>query len=170
MARDFQLIFTESDYYTGEQLTDEMVLRSTSRLGYELPNSLISLLRVKNGGTLRSQCVPVEFENSWAPDHIEVSGILGLGDGTWRMDSDDGSSYMIDEWGYPDIGVVFATTPAGGHVALMLDYREASQRVEPCVVFVDEDRVPRNLAPTFESFLSKLTDCKNFDERLDALR
>ena len=60
------------------------------------------------------------------------------------------------EWEYPPVGVVFAVTPSSGHDTVMLDYRDAAA-AEPRVVFVDEDREPREVAPTFAEFLAMLT-------------
>lgn len=154
-------LFTRDRYFVGDPLTDETLQLSMTRLGRQLPPALVELLREQNGGTLKRQCLPVEFENSWAPDHIGVEALLGLG-GERGMDSQFGSAYMIQEWGYPDIGVVFAATPSGGHDALMLNYTNADSVSEPSVVYIDEDRVPRQVAVTFSDFLSRLTDCDLF--------
>lgn len=155
--------FTSESYFVGDPLTDEAIQLAMTRLRRQLPPALVELLREQNGGTLKRQCLPVDFENSWAPDHIGVEALLGLG-GDRGMDSQFGSAYMIQEWGYPDIGVVFAAMPSGGHDALMLDYRNADPMSEPSVVYVDEDRVPRQVAVTFSDFLSQLTDCHLFQE------
>lgn len=42
-----------------------------------------------------------------------------------------GAKFMIEEWGYPPIGVGMADTPAGGHELIMLDYRACGKRGEP---------------------------------------
>jgi len=65
---------------------------------------------------------------------------------------------MIREWGYPAVGIVFCAMPSGGHDAVMLDYSLAG--VEPRVVYVDEDRVPRELATSFAAFMDGLIDCR----------
>lgn len=154
-------LFTSDQYYVGDPLTDAVIQLSEARLGRQLPLALVELLCEQNGGTLKRQCLPVDFENSWAPDHIGVEALLGLG-GERGMDSQFGSAYMIREWGYPDIGVVFATTPSGGHDALMLDYSDMDLKAEPSVTYIDEDRVPRQVANTFSDFLDQLIDCDGF--------
>ncbi len=63
---------------------------------------------------------------------------------------------MIREWGYPNIGIVICDMPSGGHDAVMLDYRD--QHVEPAVVYIDEDREPRVIAPDFAGFLEGLVE------------
>ena len=155
-------LFTDDAHYLCGDLTESLIEESFSRLGYELPESLLDVLRVQNGGTLRNQCVGVEFENSWAPDHIAISALYGVG-GDRGLDSDLGSKYLIREWAYPDIGVVFGATPSGGHDAVMLDYRDVVSGLEPAVVYVDEDRKPRRVAETFGDFVGLLTSCRKFD-------
>jgi hypothetical protein len=41
----------------------------------------------------------------------------------------------------------------------MLDYSECGPTGEPAVAHVDEDRVPRRVAATFEQFVAALVDC-----------
>jgi len=150
------LNFDESGYYTGPQLTEEMFLRAEERLGCTLPASYLALLRVRNGGRPVRRCYRTPFATTWAPDHFEIEAILGIG-GRWGIDSDEviSSPAMIEEWGYPMIGVVICEMPSAGHDAVMLDYSGGGP--EPAVVYVDEDRAPRRIAPSFASFLEGLS-------------
>ena len=50
--------FTDSDYYTGPPLTDEMIRSAESRLGYKLPESYLDVIRIKNGGSLKRSRFP----------------------------------------------------------------------------------------------------------------
>jgi hypothetical protein len=73
---------------------------------------------------------------------------------------------MINEWGYPPVGVVICATPSGGHDTVMLDY---SSGAEPSVIYVDEevpgeDRAVHRIAATFEDFLSNLVECPELVE------
>ena len=154
-------VFTSSSYYRCAPLTDELVQAAESRLGYRLPSSYVEILREQNGGTLARGCYPTPFATSWAPDHVEVTALLGIG-GERGIDAEFGSAYLIEEWRYPPIGVVIAATPSGGHDTVMLDYSDCPPSAEPTVVFVDEDRVPRMLAPTFADFLNGLRSCSTF--------
>lgn len=157
-------VFEEDDYYTGPPLDIDMVYRVEGDLGVRLPCSYIETLLVRNGGTPRNRCYPTDFPTSWADDHFEISGIRGIG-GSWGIDSSSGrgSSYLISEWGYPEIGVVICETPSAGHDTVMLDYSECGLQGEPAVVYVDEDRVPRRIAQSFGEFLARLVPCGSLE-------
>jgi hypothetical protein len=130
---------------TGPTLTDAMVIAAEDRLGVRLPADYVQLLRTCNGGEPDRTMFPVDFPTSWAVDHIEIRSILGIG-GEFGIDSEFGSAYLIEEWEYPDIGVVVCNTPSGGHDTVMLDYRAGQV---PKVAYIDEDRVPRIIAQSF---------------------
>ncbi|WP_327240613.1 SMI1/KNR4 family protein [Streptomyces sp. NBC_01318] len=118
------------------------------------------MLLHRNGGAPQRRCCPTTFPTSWADDHFEISGILGIG-GSWGIDSSSGrgSSYLISEWEYPDIGVVIRDTPSAGHGAVMLDYSECGPEGEPAVAYIDEDRIPRRATQSFGDFLAQLVAC-----------
>jgi len=159
-------IFDDPDEseYVGPPVGKDMILRAEAVLGFRLPSSYVELIRVQNGGVLRNRCFPTSFPNSWAQDHICVDAIWGLG-GEWGIDAV--SSYMINEWGYPDIGVVFGITPSAGPDTVMLDYSESGPEGEPAVSYVDEDRVPRRIAGSFSEFISGLVSCRRYGEEAD---
>lgn len=156
------LEFDESAFFTGPDLTDELISEAENRLGVRLPASYLDLLRRRNGGAPIRSCYPTPFPTSWADDHIDIGAILGLG-GPWGIDTPGplSSAAQIPEWGYPPIGVVICSTPSGGHDTVMLDYSVGGP--EPAVVYVDEDRIPRRIAATFDEFLANLTDCETFE-------
>lgn len=107
-------IFDGDDYYTGPPASSEMIGAAERSLGVRLPAAYVSLISLRNGGSLRKRCFPTPFATSWAPDHLSVDAILGVG-GEWGIDSDDvGSRYMVVEWGYPHVGVVICAMPSGG--------------------------------------------------------
>ena len=65
---------------------------------------------------------------------------------------------MIDEWGYPEIGVYICDCPSAGHDMIALDYRKCGKNGEPEVVHVDQesDYKITFLAVNFEQFIMSL--------------
>ena len=83
---------------------------------------------------------------------------MGIG-GPQGIDADEGSKYLIGEWGYPEVGVVIASD---GHTAVMLDYSLCGPRGEPRIIWVnmevgDEPEVVV-LAPSVGEFLAQLEE------------
>ena len=154
-----ELFEEKNDLYTGPPLDDAMLRQAEETLGVRLPPTYVEVLFHRNGGLLQRRCCPTEFSTSWATDHFEILALLGIG-GEWGIDSPLGSTYLISEWDYPDVGVVICVTPSGGHDTVMLDYSESGPEGEPAVVYIDEDRIPRRVANSFEEFLMRLVFCK----------
>lgn len=156
------------DYFTNPNpVTDPMVRETEELLGYKLPTYYIDLIKTRNGGTPKKTCFPTSIPTSWAEDHIAISGIHGIG-GQWGIDSPElGSQFMIDEWGYPNIGIVICSCPSAGHDAVMLDYSACGKSGEPKVIHVDvEDfNTPKitTLAENFEAFINGLLDEELFE-------
>jgi hypothetical protein len=150
-------LFEDDTYYTGPPLNDALIRNAERALGVLLPSRYVAALQERNGGVLVRRRWLTPFPTSWAPDHFEVLALLGVG-GEWGIDSPTlGSAVMIPEWGYPDVGMVLFTTPSGGHDTVMLDYTGCdSEELEPSVVYVDEDRIPRRVADTLGEFLDGL--------------
>jgi SMI1-KNR4 cell-wall len=146
-------VFNEPGEFTGHPVNDEQIRLAEALIGFPLPFAYSELLKVQNGGVLRKRCFATQFSTSWASDHFALDVLLGVG-GDWGIDAEFGSRYFIAEWGYPDIGIVIALTPSGGHDTVMLDYTACGPDGEPSVVYIDEDRVPRRIAATFEAFLA----------------
>ncbi|MNL11529.1 SMI1 / KNR4 family protein [compost metagenome] len=145
-----------------------MIKHAERVLGYRLPESYLKLIQTRNGGSPVNCCFPAEEATSWAEDHIAISGICGLG-GKWGIDSDDlGSRFMIEEWGYPAIGIVVCECPSAGHDAVMLDYSGCEPEGEPQVIHVDvesdNEPVRTFMAKDFASFLQGLVHEDIFDD------
>lgn len=164
---DTATFWDDSDYYTNPApLTPAMVVQTEQVLGYKLPDSYVQLLTSKNGGTPRNTCFPTTTATSWADNHIAISGICGIG-GQWGIDSDElGSQFMLEEWGYPPIGIVVAQCPSAGHDAVMLDYQRCGAQGEPQVVHVsveeEEEPTITFLANNFQEFLAGLVNAEQF--------
>jgi hypothetical protein len=162
---DLGNFWDDTDCFTSPlPLTDDLVSRAEALLGYKLPQSYVTLLKSRNGGTPINDCFPTEEPTSWSGDHIAIAGIRGIG-GQWGIDSEElGSRFMVEKAGYPDIGIVVCECPSGGHDAVMLDYTLCGKNGEPRVLHVDvESERITLLAPDFETFIRGLVNAEVYD-------
>ena len=137
---------------------DATVASVEAELGLQLPAAYVELARLHNGGYLARTSHPAESRTTWAEDHVGVTSIWAIGRtadeslcGTLK------TSFWVEEWGYPDIGIYFGDCPSAGHDMIALDYRFPG---EPTVVHVDQEADYRitTLAATFAAFLAGLVD------------
>lgn len=152
--------------YQSEPPTDELINSIEKELGYNLPSSYIQLMKHRNGGVPMNTNYPTEESTSWADDHIAITGIMGIGrEKSYSLCGGLGSPFMIEEWGYPDIGVVICDCPSAGHDVVMLDYRTCGTNGEPAVIHVDQedDYKITFLADNFEEFIKGLVNDEQFD-------
>ncbi|MFF0830247.1 SMI1/KNR4 family protein [Brevibacillus sp. NPDC003359] len=152
--------------YVSAPPTDELIASIEEELGYKLPSSYLALMKQQNGGIPKNTCSPTEDPTSWAEDHIAISGILGIGrEKSYSLCGDLGSQFMIEDWGYPDIGVVICDCPSAGHDVVMLDYRACGRDGEPEVIHVDQenDYEITFLAENFEAFIRGLVSEEEYD-------
>ncbi|GAB3637357.1 hypothetical protein GCM10027422_29470 [Hymenobacter arcticus] len=153
--------------YTEPPPSAELIARVEADLGYRLPAFYVALMRVRNGGVPVNTRFPTTEATSWADDHVAITAICGIGyEKSISLCGDQGSQFMLDEWGYPAIGVVVADCPSAGHDLVMLDYRACGPTGEPAVVHVDQESDYRitPLAPSFEAFVRGLLPDSAFEE------
>lgn len=167
---DFTDFWDDDEYakngYIGEFPTEEMIEEVERELGYKLPESYIWLMEQHNGGIPFNVCFPCDEPTSWADDHVAITGIMGMDkDKMYSLCGQLGSRFMIEEWGYPDIGVAICDCPSAGHDMIFLDYRECGPQGEPKVVHVDQenDYYITLLADNFEDFIRGLVNEEVFD-------
>jgi hypothetical protein len=126
--------------YTDDPLTAEKIALVERQLGYKLPTSYVELMRNRNGGAPVNVCHPTATPTSWADDHVQMTGFMSIGEAKqYSLCGELGSHFMIEEWGYPPIGIYFADCPSAGHDMLCLDYSACGPQGEPRVVHVDQD-------------------------------
>ena len=143
-------------------LTDEAVRDAEKVLGVRLPEALLELLRVQNGGIVvrERSAFPTAEPTSWAPDHVPFDSVMGIGRVPRTLSLLD-SPYLVGEWGLPS-PVVLLT--GDGHTWVALDYRECGPEGEPSVVWLDaESETESPLAPDLRSFLAGLVPAEDFD-------
>lgn len=161
---NLSMFWYDSDYalreYVCEKPSDELIISIEQELGYKLPASFIKLMKTHNGGVPRNTCFPVSAATSWAENHIAITGIMGIGrDKTYSLCGRLGSQFMIENWGYPKIGVCICNCPSAGHDMVMLDYTDNICE-EPRVVHVDQENDYKitPLAENFEIFIRGLVN------------
>lgn len=145
-------IWAEDDYLKLAPINDELIKKAEEALNVKLPESYINLLKEQNGGTLRPDVHPTSKPNSWADDHVNVSGLYGI-----SFDENESSilesRYLIREWEMPENIVLLS---GDEHTWIALDYRNVAEN--PPVIFIDNEfEEIIELAPNFESFLQNLT-------------
>lgn len=156
-----QRIFAEEQHsmYDSPPLDAELIRQAEKALGVRLPRAYLGVLAERNGGILARQNYRVGVAGSRelpgavrAGETIAVLALLGVG-GRWGIDVM--SKFLVEEWEYPP-GIVICMLPSGGRDTVMLDYSKCGPQGEPSVVYVGEDRIPRQIAADFQSFLDGL--------------
>ena len=151
--------------YVEDTLSIEIINSIEKELGYKLPASYIYLMETRNGGMPLKTCHSTITSTSWAENHIAISGISGIGRNKINsLCGELGSQFMINEWGYPNIGIVICDCPSAGHDVVMLDSRKCGKDGEPEVVHVDQDYDYNItfLAKDFETFILGLKDKREY--------
>jgi len=145
--------------HVSEPPTDALIKEIEEELGYKLPESYIFLMKHQNGGVPVNTCFPTPVPTSWSSSYVEITSIAGIGrDKVYNLCGSLGSQFMIDEWGYPAIGVAICDCPSAGHDMIFLDYSECGPEGEPQVIHIDQesDYEITFLADDFESFIRGL--------------
>jgi hypothetical protein len=167
---DFEGFWKPSEYadeeYVDAAPTADVVAACERALGFALPASYVDFMRYQNGGIPRRCCHRTKERTSWADDHVAITGLYSIGlRKTYSLCGRLGGKFMIDEWGYPPIGIYFADCPSAGHDMLCLDYRACGPRGEPRVVHVDQELDYKIVvvAESFEAFIRGLEDDSAFE-------
>lgn len=141
---DFTDFWDDREYYRKNYLMppadDALIASVEEELGYKLSLSYIELMKMRNGGAPKNRCCPTNESTSWAEDHAAITAIMGIG----RSKAESlcgglGSQFMIDEWGYPPIGVYFGDCPSAGHDMILLGYSQCGKDGEPRVMHLDQE-------------------------------
>jgi hypothetical protein len=144
--------FWDSNEYN-HPLTEDMVNFAEEMLNVKLPNLLIELLKIQNGGYTRGFVFPMTKKTTWAENHVPLSELFGIvtDENTETSQNILDSQYMIDEWGLPEKQVLLA---GDGHWWITLDYRKGDiPTVRWIDVECDEDI---HVADSFDDFINGL--------------
>ncbi|MCL6663055.1 SMI1/KNR4 family protein [Paenibacillus amylolyticus] len=157
------------DQYVLAPPTDEQVESVEEQLVFKLPTSYINMMKLHNGGVPHYRYFPVSQAEAAKKVRVEVAGILGIGrEKAHSLGGEAGSRFIIEQGGYPEIGVVICECPSDSEV-VMLDYRESGNAGEPEVVHVDKKESYKItwLAPNFETFIQGLLNEENQPANLE---
>jgi SMI1-KNR4 cell-wall len=160
----------DSTYGVQPPLTDEAIAGAESVVGVRLPEALVELLKVQNGGSVSPEfdAFPTTEPTSWADDHVPFADVMGIGErevtlpllGREAFSLLD-TPYLAEEWGLPSPVVLLS---GDGHYWVALDYRECGFQDEPTVVWFDTElRTELTLANDFQSFVEGLRAGDSFD-------
>lgn len=161
-AFDFSGFWNDSEHalenYVLGPPTDELIASVEEELVFKLPAFYIKMMKLHNGGIPEKTIYPVEDASGGEQERITISAFLGIGrKKSHSLCGDKGSRFVIENGGYPEIGVVICECPSEGQV-VMLDYRNSGNDGEPEVIHVDQTSGYKltKLAPNVESFVRGL--------------
>lgn len=143
--------------------TDEQVESVEERLVFKLPRAYVDMMKIHNGGIPHYRYVPVSEAGAAEKRLIEISGMLGIGqEKKHSLCGEEGSRWIIEQGGYPEIGVVLCKCPSDAEI-IMLDYRASDNAGEPEVVHVDKGNNYKItwIAPDFDTFVRSLVNEDN---------
>lgn len=142
-------------------LSKELISVAETMLGVALPELLLDLLAIQNGGHTLGFIFPMSQKTSWADNYVPLSdmfGILSEPAGTTALNLLD-STYLTEEWGLPEKQV---TLTGDGHWFITLDYRQGSiPTVRWIDTELDEDVAVAN---SFEEFIAGLVLESEFND------
>ncbi|WP_342615382.1 SMI1/KNR4 family protein [Peribacillus frigoritolerans] len=112
----------DEDYIDEEielaKLTEEDIKEAEREFNVNFPKEYIELLKIKNGGYLKYQALPVNCKNSWANDHIPLHYLYGIKKNKGIFTS----KAILKEWGIREKD--FITLSGDGHTWTVLDYKK----------------------------------------------
>lgn len=155
-----EIAFWGNNYYDNPPLTNELVEKAEQELKVKLPEALINLLRIQNGGYTKGFAFPMSVCTTWAEDHVPLTELSGIVSGNFKsMHNILLTEYMIEEWDLPERQVLLC---GDGHWWITLDYRN---NVIPTVRWLDVDcEEDIHVADSFEDFINGLVSEDQFAE------
>ncbi|GAA4311788.1 SMI1/KNR4 family protein [Nibribacter koreensis] len=145
--------FWDENYYNHPPLTHDMISTAEKMLNVKLPNLLIELLNIQNGGYTKGFAFPMIEKTTWAENHVPLSELFGIvtDESIETAQNILSSHYMTEEWGLPEKQVLLT---GDGHWWITLDYRKSSI---PSVRWIDvECGEDIHVAHSFEDFMNGL--------------
>ncbi|MEY8742424.1 SMI1/KNR4 family protein [Bacillales bacterium AN1005] len=153
------------DPYKLKEINKKDIDLAEKAFNIKLPQDYIELLKEQNGGCLEKTCLPVNFKNDWADDHILFDYLLGIEKDKGIMESD----YLLKEWGVTEKNLIIIS--GDGHFFVALDYRTNNEN--PTIVYIDTTK--NKITKIYEDFSSMVNslyeeDVENDEEEMEELR
>ncbi|OAV45896.1 hypothetical protein A3850_011490 [Lewinella sp. 4G2] len=151
--------FWDSNSTSNSRLTNKSIKMAEQKLGVDLPELYIDLLKVQNGGYTKGFAYPMTIETSWSKNHIPLYELFGIDlyHGPGNSSNILYSTYMIEEWGLPEKQVLLS---GDGHWWITLDYRKSTI---PSVNWIDcECSEDIHVANNFTDFINGLVSEEAF--------
>jgi len=156
--------------YVGKTVINEDFEKVERELGYRLPESYKTLMRIQNGGELRKNTFQGPFRRSWSRGFFDVHYIYGVDSSSdYSLCGKFGHKFWIEKWKYPNIGIAICGSVSGGHDMIFLDYSDCGAEGEPCVVHIDQegDYEITYLADNFKDFIDGLFSDEEYEDEDD---
>ncbi|MCZ1265713.1 SMI1/KNR4 family protein [Paenibacillus tundrae] len=157
------------DQYVLSPPTEEQIEAVEDQLVFKLPTFYVNMMKLHNGGVPHYRYFPVSQAENDGMIQVEISNILGIGrEKAHSLCGEAGSRVIIEQGGYPEIGVILCECPSDSEV-VMLDYRESGNAGEPEVVHVNKAEGYKItwLAPNVETFIQGLVNEGNQPANLE---
>lgn len=157
------------DQYVLSPPTEEQIEAVEDQLVFKLPTFYVNMMKLHNGGVPHYRYFPVSQAENDGKIQVGISNILGIGrEKAHSLCGEAGSRVIIEQGGYPEIGVILCECPSDSEV-VMLDYRESGNAGEPEVVHVNKAEGYKItwLAPNVETFIQGLVNEGNQPANLE---
>jgi hypothetical protein len=152
--------FWGSNYYSHPALTEDMINLAEKSLNVKLPDLLVDLLNIQNGGYTRGYAFPMNKKTTWAENHVPLLELFGIITDENILTGQNllDSQCLADEWGLPEKQILLAGDD--GHWWITLDYRKGNiPSVRWIDIRCDEDM---HIADSFEDFMNGLVSVDEF--------
>lgn len=137
-------------------LTQDMVNLAERDLGVVLPEDLLRLLSIQNGGVVAESWNSYPAGDTfYADDHVPFDHLFGIGPaGQSTVLTLLDTPYLVQEWNLPSPVVLLS---GQGHYWVAMDYRGRGPAANPSITWIDNEmdhELP--LAPDFRTFVEGL--------------
>ncbi len=153
-----------------DAIEEGMVEKVEKELGYKLPASYIKFMNVQNGGLPAQSIIYADVFLEFREKYLEIQHVMPISDKDDGEDQEDSivaaTKFLVDERGFPPIGIAICTTIMLQDMGIFLDYSECGNDGEPKVSHVNkvENYKKTVLAENFEEFIRNLLDEGDFYE------